>query len=198
MCKYSLGYLRTSVKVIFFCFFLSSCGTNKFDVDISDIQIDIKFDRFEKDLISKGYGSTKERTEFLQEKYGSFYDYFCGQALRIDPPGTPAHEIGLDRFISHPSFSELFDDVDGNFKDLSELEAKLIDDFKRYKYHFPEKMIPAVYTYVSGFNFSIIRTDSAIGVGLDLYIDTLDYTRLQYPSYVARKKKKKFIEIDFF
>ena len=72
MCKYSLGYLRTSVKVIFFCFFLSSCGTNKFDVDISDIQIDIKFDRFEKDLISKGYGSTKERTEFLQEKYGSF------------------------------------------------------------------------------------------------------------------------------
>ena len=198
MNNYSLNYLQTHAKIVFFCLLLASCETNKFDVDISEIQVDIEINRFEQDLFQKEFASPLERTDFLINKYGSFYQYFCEQAIRIGRIDHPEHENNLSMFVEDPYIKEISQDVANEFEDISEIEERLEEDFKRYKYHFPVSTTPHVYTFISGFNYSIIRTDSALGFGLDMYLDTLKtyYQRLGHPAYIIRKRKRKFIEVD--
>ena len=200
MINSSVKSLQTCTKIVFFYFLLTACGFNKYDVDVSEIEIDNKIERFEQDLFVKNYDSPLERTDYLVTKYGSFYHFFCGQAIRIERVGHPNHELSLSPFMEDSSIKELYSDVESVFPDISAIEEKLIEDFKRYNYHFPESKTPQIITFISGFNYSIIRTDSAMGIGLDRYLDTLKnyYNRLGYPAYLVRKMNKKFIFVLHF
>ncbi|NQY66581.1 MAG: hypothetical protein HRT72_02500 [Flavobacteriales bacterium] len=192
------NYSLTVTKIIFFCLVLTSCESDKFRVDISDIQLDIEVKRFEVDLFRKEYATLEEKTDFLKNEYGDFYQFFCEQAIRVGRISDDDHIKDLNSFVTDPYITELNMDVEAEYADFTEIESRIVDDFKRYKFHFKESEIPDIYTFVSGFNYSIIRTENSIGIGLDRYLDTAKsyYSRLGYPAYMIRKMRKKFIEVD--
>ncbi|MGN6180143.1 MAG: gliding motility lipoprotein GldB, partial [Mucilaginibacter sp.] len=58
-----------------------SCGGHK-KVDVSNIHLDVKIERFDKDFDSMQYKPMAVQAVFLQKKYGIFYKDFIEQILQ--------------------------------------------------------------------------------------------------------------------
>ena len=64
-----------------------------------------------------------------------------------------------------------------------------LDAFRHYLYYFPGKTVPHLYTFVSGFNTSLILDTNILGIGLDRYLgdDYKYYQELGIPHYMIQK-----------
>jgi hypothetical protein len=69
--------------------------------------------------------------------------------------------------------------------DTVELRRDLTEAFKHYKYYFPQKPVPVIYTCISGLNQSVVTADSILGVSLDKYLGVKSryYQELGLPAY---------------
>ncbi len=56
------------------------------------------------------------------------------------------------------------------FTDFKKTEKELNKAFKYYQFHFPEKELPTIYVYISGFNQSVVTSENIIGISLDKYL----------------------------
>ena len=81
---------------------------------------------------------------------------------------------------------------------MADLDNEFTDAFKRYHFYFPEKYIPTIYSFVSGFNQSVVLADSMLGIGLDRYlgVDCEYYIRLGIPKYSIHEMHRKKITSD--
>jgi hypothetical protein len=75
------------------------------------------------------------------------------------------------------------------YPDLKNIEKELNVAFRHYRYYFPHKKIPGVYTCITGFNESIITGDSVLGIALDKYLGSASkyYPGLQIYKYQAAR-----------
>jgi hypothetical protein len=124
----------------------------------------------------------------LHERYGMFFDYYTEGILDIGNYRDSSFLEYLEMFKNDSAVKIARIDVEKQFPDLKELRNKLITAFKYYRYYFPDKHIPEVCTYISGFNQSLILTDSVLGIGLDKYLGAnYDfYRQLQFHRYIVR------------
>ena len=81
---------------------------------------------------------------------------------------------------SEPAVMKQFPDIEPVRRDLEEA-------FRHYRYYFPDRKIPAVFTCMSGFNNSIIAGDSVLGIALDRYLGAgcEYYRRLNIYKYLS-------------
>jgi hypothetical protein len=72
--------------------------------------------------------------------------------------------------------------------DTLRLRKELDLAFRHYKYYFPQKEIPVIYTCISGLNQSVVIADKLIGVSLDKYLGSASpfYVRMGLPVYKRR------------
>ena len=79
-----------------------------------------------------------------------------------------------------------------------DLDEELTRGFKHYRYYFPEKQIPAVYSFLGGFNQSIVIADSVIAIGLDKYLgrNCEIYDKLGWEEYRQKNMYKEKIPTD--
>ena len=63
------------------------------------------------------------------------------------------------------------------FKDTEPIEQDLTEAFSYLHHYFPDKPLPDIYFFVSGFNHQFLVTDTILGVGTDLYLGA------DYPLY---------------
>jgi hypothetical protein len=84
------------------------------------------------------------------------------------------------------------------YPDLSYCDEQLTYAFRHYKYYFPEKNIPRVVGFISGFNYAVVSTDSVLGIGLDMYLgkDSEYYPALQLPNYKIVRMRKEYLAAD--
>jgi hypothetical protein len=96
---------------------------------------------------------------------------------------------GLVKFITAKLNNEVYGNTMKVFPDLKNIEKELTLAFRNYRYYFPLKKIPGVFSYISGFNNSIIVGDSVLGIGLDKYLGSGSkyYPGLQIYKYQAAK-----------
>jgi hypothetical protein len=189
--------MRNSLK--YFCFIVvlacSSCRNNPLDVDVSGIKIQpVKIGRFEKDLFRKPFDGALMRT-----KYGDFYKGFAETILcpnGMNDPGCPG---GIMSYVNDRDVQSAFADCEKEFPEMNDFEEKLEDVFRHFRYHFPNKPLPAVNTMMSFFNYSMLRLDKTIGIGLEMYLGPgcNYYTRLQYPLYKTANMGKAHMLPDF-
>ena len=94
----------------------------------------------------------------------------------------------LQRFLNDTVIKQIYYKSEAVFPDLTEIEKELNKAFKFYNYYFPSKQLPDVYTYISGFNESVVTDEKILGIGLDKYFgDTCNYySRLGLPNYVKK------------
>ena len=179
---------------IFIIIFLSSClllscKGNK--PDISDINVTIEIQRLDKDMFEKDAAS-------LHDKYGTFLNYYTHDILGIGYYYDTAFEHNRNEFKNAEVVQIAYKDVGEQYPDLTDLNQKLTTAFKYYKYYFPEKFVPEVYSYISGFNQSIMLTDSVIGVSLDKYLGAgyKVYDELGFSKYLSRNMTREKIPSD--
>ena len=165
--------MKNFIFVVTLFLLLASCGNDPYRVDVSGVEVqDVKIRRFDKDVFGTDTAGIDAAMKKLEDTYGSFYSGFCSIILLFD--GTVPDSLLRSKFlsfVSHPDMKEVFEASQKAYPDLSELESEIRDVFRHWKYYFPvTDRFPGVYAMVSGLNLPMSSSDSAIGIGLDMYL----------------------------
>jgi len=172
-----------------FILLISSCTSDKLDVDISDVSVPpLTLHRLDEDLFSLTPQNFNEKSQKIRAEYGMFYEHYLASFLTRGGTSDSLYKTKILSFISDK-------DIQGCYKQVKQVYTKskiesllpeLTDCIKRFKYHFPNRKLPKKYiTCVTGWNFASAYTDSVLVTGLDMYLgDTsMYYKMLQLPQY---------------
>ncbi len=193
-----MNNIKTYLFVLpFLLFTVFSCKNKQFNVPVSDINLNISIHRFENDLFSIQADSIPEALPELQEKYGDFLTVF-GYVTNIGDPSDKAYPHFLQSFISNQTNIDVYRKIKKEFADINDIEIKINSGFKHFKYYFPKKGIPEIYTFVSGFNNSIVIDSNILAIGLDRYLGPkcMYYKELGIPQYLTKKMVREKIPTD--
>lgn len=163
----------------------SACSENKFKIDVSNIDVKLQIQRFDKDLYTLDPKNLITEVPILEEKYPIFFELYTTQVLQIGSTSERDFFFRMQDFLTHPDWSSVYKDVNDRFNDLSKFEQQLILAFKHYKYYYPKKQIPEIYTCMSGFNYAVFTDEKVLGIGLDFYLgkNATFYEMAQFPQY---------------
>jgi len=158
-------------------------------VDVAGVKIEQKLYRFDKDLFSIPPDSLEAKIPWLIKKYDGFLDLFSNQIIRIGTPYSKDYSYRLNAFVTDYVVRETYKYSAKKFSDFTPYFKQLNEAFKYYKYYFPDKTVPDIYTFISGFNIAIATDSNILGIGLDFYLgrDFEFYPRLALPAYIIRK-----------
>ena len=188
LCRFIIGFL--SIWSIFFL--LNSCNFDKVKniPDVSNIEVNLEINRFEKDLFGLDTTDVNAMISSLDKSYPEFFKpVYLG---KIIPPLQDPEVFSL--FVRTQQVRDLFDTCGLVFSDFDEnIAPQLKEAFQFYKYHFPKRRIPTVITYVSEYtlgNFTL--EEDMLGIGLDFFLGP-GYTRYNpgfFPKYIQQSMTK--------
>ena len=188
----------TFLSVIFLVLSMYACKNDPFKVDTSGIDISLNIKRLDHDLFRVPKDNPQEYIDSLRTEYGQFFDLYNYQVVGLGDPELPTYPEHLNIFLKDFRIKEAKKKVREVFPDIQYIRKELKSAFKHYKYYFPEKNIPDIYTMISGFNQSIVTDTGFIGISLDKYLgsDFYFYGRLGWAEYKQQKMHKKKIPSD--
>ncbi len=173
---------------------LSACSNKRstLDVDVSQVKIkDVTINQYNRALFNIDRKHLKEELKQLQPQYPIFLDTDLEDSLNLEK---------LSAYINDTSLNKINNDCEKAFSDVHELEEEFTDAFRHYKYYFPDREIPKVYTYVSGFDYDnrIQYYNNNLLIAIDLYLgeDYPRYKNLGLPVYLVEKFDKKYLVRD--
>lgn len=180
-----LLFRLVNILLIIGLFSIKSCGTSGIKIDIDELDPDISIMRLEKDLFAMDIDSIPQQLPALVEKYGDFFELFSQHIIRIGNPRSSAFQQHLIRFLTDFDIYRIHLEIQRLYPDLDKLEKELEKGFKHYMFYFPGYQIPQIYTYLSGFNQSVVVADSILAVGLDKYLGAGHkfYAEMQLPYF---------------
>ncbi len=175
-----------------------ACNENTRQADVSDVALDIPVVRFEQELFSINGAGAFKTLDGLEKKHKTFYDLFTKYVIRSADKSDSLSKINLLNFVNDKDIQQVYKQTSGQYGDFSEIQNELTDAFKHYKKEFPAKIVPAIYTYISGFNYAVISADSLLGIGLDMYLgaDSKYYPALGLPKYKTNNMRREYIVSD--
>ncbi|MBC8321162.1 MAG: hypothetical protein H8E34_10600 [Bacteroidetes bacterium] len=191
MIKYkpSLIYFIIALMLLQSCDYRSPGGPK---IDESLIKrTDVKIHRYGKALFEA------DTADFLNEvrKIQNEFSLFLGNNIENPDILAPLYEYVTDTQLI--SISKKVMEV---YPDLIAEESQLTYAFSRYHYFFPDKKIPAIYTYISDLYYEspVIVNDSVLIIALDVYLgnEYSKYRSLGLPNYKIRCMTKENIVID--
>jgi len=164
------------------------CNNNRYKVHLQGNAREINIKRLEVDIFGISPSDVIPGIDNLKEKYSEFLTLF-GYVVNIGNTGDPSWGDGLLAFATDKQNRDVYLEVMKTFPDLGFLEKALGDAWSHYEYYFPGSVIPGVYSFVSGFNNSIVVGDSTLAIGLDRYLgtDCRYYPMLGIYNYEIRK-----------
>jgi len=182
---------KTTQIYLFFLTVLlfSACNRHK-KVDVSNINVNITIERFDKDFDQLRTKPMAPQVKLLQKKYGVFYKDFVEQILQAGKISDTGYYETLRNVFNGQAYQDLKHDVDQVYPNTDAQNAELTDAFRRIKYYFPQQKMPRIYGYFSGFEAQTSVGDGYFAVGLDLFLgaNSRFYPALTkaYPHYLSR------------
>lgn len=176
---------------------LFGCLNKKEPIDISTIQLNQKFYRFEQDLFAVPHDSVWEYVPIFEEKYGDYFEVYNQLVIKIGGTNQIDYDDKLVNFITDPYIESAFYDVHKMFNKL-DFKDEITNAFKRIKYFYPEKSYPDIYTHISGFNQSIFIDSAFLSISLDKYLgaESKYYGMLRISNYLRQNMHAKKIPSD--
>jgi len=156
-----------------FCVFLlivllavSGCGPNKKRLlaDITGVAVtDVKIHRYDLDLFHVDPAQLRQGMESLKPAYR----FFLGADL-----SNPVKLAEMKSYLDNPRNQDFHREVTLKYRDLGPLEKALTEAFRHYKYYYPQRRLPRVYSYISGgdYDYPVQFADSVMIIGLDNYL----------------------------
>ncbi len=184
-------YFKFSIFAIIF--FISACDdSEKSFIEIPLNQpLTLSLQRFEQDLFTlKSF--SPDTLQALRKKYPDFYDAFVENIIRIGRVDDPYIGLYLQKFVTDPTVSEVYDYTQNKWNDFDSHFQQLQNAFTRYRQVFPDKTIPGIITFVSGFNYGIVVDSAYLALGLDMFLgqDCKYYPMLALPKYKIKQMNK--------
>ncbi|MDR1056308.1 MAG: hypothetical protein LBL90_10940 [Prevotellaceae bacterium] len=192
--------MKKYLVLVLFTILLFTCKNNKYEVDISKIDLNLNLIRFDKDLfsISTDTAEIKKILPKFRQKYGSFFELYNQNIVNIGNSFSEMYPVYLHIFLTNKTVKTAWQKANAIFNNDTELRKGLTDAFKHFKYYFPNRLVPEIYTYISGFGDSMVLADSLVGISMEKYIGANDevYDMLAIPRYMSRKMYKEKIPSD--
>lgn len=136
--------------------------------------------RFDQALMAIDSLNAPTAVPALYADYAAFMPEFAEQALGVDRRDTTYLISALPLFLADTlyGFAQTNRCVAQTFADMRGIQRELNTAFSRLAYLYPDIHIPTLYTFVSGFNASVLfLEDDNMAVGLDMYLGA------DYPYY---------------
>lgn len=172
--------LSKTIPFIIVIIMFSSCRKSIYTNEENTVDLQIK--RFEEDLFSLDIYNISDSLASLRAKYPDFLPLFNNLIIEIGSMDQPDYAERLLSFVTDFTIYQVNKRVKEVFEDFSEYEKELSRAFGRYHYFFPDKTVPEIITCITGFNQSIVTTDSLLVIGLDKYLGSKDeFYKLMYP-----------------
>ncbi|NTW31481.1 MAG: hypothetical protein HGB12_02455 [Bacteroidetes bacterium] len=188
---------KVSYFIMFFLFLIISfsckqCNENKSHVIKAELPkedtLNIKIHRYENALFGVGIKNLKQELKKLRPEFSFFLN---------DNLDDTASIIQIRAYLTDPLIMSLYDDCRKIYPDVKDLETQLSHAFRYFKFYFPDKKIPEVFTYISGldYNSPVKYADSVLIVALDMYFGSKynKYKMLGQPVYRQQYFRKDFI-----
>jgi hypothetical protein len=190
---HALFFLLSTIGLL-----ISGCKESRLKIDTDKIMISPDFQRFDEDLFKLPEPVSASAIEMMRKKYPSFFDLFISKIIRLPAGDDSVLASSLSYFIHDKDVQSIHAKTSSVFADLNWLKNDLTEMLKYYHYYFPSKPVPDIITYISAFNYTVITTDSALGIGLDMYLgkDCPFYPGLGLPKYMTDKLSKEYIVRD--
>ncbi|RYE21636.1 MAG: gliding motility lipoprotein GldB, partial [Sphingobacteriaceae bacterium] len=160
---------KQSYLFFLICVLLSSCK-NKDKIDVSGIDLNVKIERFDHDFDAFKQGNYLQKAAQLQQHYGPFYADYIERILHQGTIQNTAYFGTLKKLFADKAYNDLKHEVDSVYPNLNKQEAELTDAFKHLKYYYPQKTLPHVYAYFSGFQAQTSIGNHYFAIGLDMFL----------------------------
>lgn len=191
--KFKISWLLL-MAILVFSF---GCKQNRLKIDISGIDENIEIIRFDEQLFELPLQDTLGELLELREQNPTFFDLFTYKIIKTGGIGDPDFPFLISSFLTDTLIHTIKSDVEQEFSQFEKIAEELNNVFKHYLYYFPEKEMPVVCTYISGFNQSVVTSENLVGIGLDKYLgkDYPYYRQLSTtPQYkIVNMHKKKIV-----
>lgn len=178
-------YLFFSIALLF-----TACARDK-KVDVSNIPVNITVLRFDRDFDEMRTKPMAAQAQVLKKRYGVFYQDFIERVLEAGSIKDTAYFSVLRDVFKSKDYADLKHEVDSIYPNLNKQNDELTDAFRRIKYYFPQKQIPHVYAYFSGFKAQTSIGNNYFAIGLDLFLgaNSKFYPALveAFPHYISRR-----------
>jgi gliding motility-associated lipoprotein GldB len=169
---------------------LTACGRSK-KVDVSNIDVTVNIERFDHDLDVMRTKPMKEQALVMLKKYGIFYQDYMERVITAGTIRDTAYLKTVKDILASQAYKDLKHDVDSVYPNMDKQNAEVADAFKHIKYYFPQKRMPKVYAYFSGFQAQTSLGDGYFAIGLDMFLgaDSRFYPALTetLPHYITRR-----------
>jgi hypothetical protein len=181
---------------------LAACRGGSDTPDVSDIRIELRTVRFERDVFAMDTLDIPGSLRRLRATDAGFTDLFTGQVLGLEPGDTsPAALDAYRRFLS--SYRPILELSEQAVGDMAGIEAEVRQALRLTRHYFPDYETPKrIYTFIGPMDaiaegrtasYGDIITPFGLGVGLQLHLgsDSPVYSseegRRLYPSYLSRR-----------
>ncbi len=172
---------------------------NRFKVDTSDIKVDLRIIPFHKEFFAVQPDSIYKYIPKWQKEYGQFWEVYNYAILGLGSPESADYIKNLKNFRDYCTSLSIMQDVEKVFPEGDNfIEKKLTDAFAHYKYYFPDKTIPKIYTTITGFNVSVYTGNDFVGISLEKYLgkDYPLYKELMFDRYKRARMTKDMLPVD--
>lgn len=148
---------------------------------VLDVEIDLRVDRFDRELAASTAGTLPE----LKAKFPYLF------------PDRYPDSLWLAKLTDTLQIA-LLDETDKAFGDFSEEKDQLELFFKHVKYYFPQVQVPKIVTVISEVDYAnrIIVTDSLVLLGLDNYLGPEHRFYAGIDRYIAKGLQKEYLISD--
>lgn len=197
-----ITFMRTLSALFFLFMFFSfnSCNTidKRFDVEVDQIELNHSYSFLNADILLFDELNFDSVNLHLLNKYGDFYKLYLLRLLELGHPNDPALKYSLLSFLEDETVQAIFKDANNTFSDIELEKSQITKAFKYYKYYLPEANVPNIVFFVAGFRANMAPTDSVLGIGIDMYLDSnyALYAKTGMPLYRSNKTSRKLLPYD--
>lgn len=166
-----------------FMMFMVCCHPDSSERKMPSSGLNVSVERFDQDLFSGDPARIDSIISMLQQRYGSFFNLFTRQIIAIGDTGSPGFKPRLQSFITNYDNYTAYRKVQLLYPGPGKLEKKLSGAFRQYLRYFPDKKVPRLVAFVSGFNYSVVSDSGLLGIGLDKYLGAEEEYYSRYGIY---------------
>jgi len=182
---------------------LISCNNSNNKPNVSDIKIDLKIERFDKDFFSMDTNHLSQSLAELAKKYPSFLPLYSEFLSPINPMAKQEGKSYEEAVrVYYRTIKPLANTVETKYGNLDKVRDGLELSLKYVKHYFPSFKVPVVVTSVESFNpddpeevYGTTYYHDTLIIGLQMFLgkDFGGYDPTQYPDYLRRRFDEDYI-----
>lgn len=156
----------------------------------ADIRVRFETQRFDKELWALRDSLMSPVANDFKNRYRDFLPFYASTLIQLGRPQDPQLLHRLQAYLHDPYIDTVYRDVLSHFSDFSTFDKSFSDAFRFLKLYFPDAPDYNIITHVSGFQYKTALIDSAVLVGLDLYLgrDYRYYPKVEFmTAYLMRR-----------